>query len=128
MTYSAFPTTSQLEQNYTTGSWIDSSAYLNTNYTCCDYATLVRNETSCTLNGETTLDQLVRENVYVNKKVNSDTGKLYQQYTGTTSSVTILNDNYFNSIFPGMLTLFQMLIGARESSLVELLLPNMPCW
>ena len=39
-------------------------------------------------------------------------GSLLQQYTGLTKDTQILDDNYFYSIFPGMLTLFQMLIGA----------------
>ena len=82
---------------------------------------------ACTVDANSTVAELM-ETVYVRKKVSQGTWAQYQKLLGLSADTTILADNYFYSIFPGMLTLFQMLIGARESSLVELLLPNMPCW
>ena len=55
--------------------------------------------------------------LYVKGKVDKNGGSLLQQYTGLREDTEILADNYFYSIFPGMLTLFQMLIGACTAAL-----------
>ena len=56
------------------------------------------------------------ESLYLTEGIDTDRGKLYQQYTGLdTSDTKVLAANYFYSVFAGVLTLFQMLLGTRNA-------------
>ena len=119
------PTDTELTTNYfTTDSdgnqlFYSTDAYTNNSYSCCSLTARMTNMTdevshTCNLTATTTLDDL-QQLVFIKEKVKQQ--GTYQQYVGVANGATILADDYFHSILPGMLTLFQMLIGACTAAL-----------
>ena len=121
------PTDTELTTNYfTTDSdgdrlFYGTDTYTNSSYSCCPLTALMTNMTdevsqTCSLTTTSTLNDL-QQFIFIKEKVNSQQGALYQQYVGIANGATILADDYFYSIFPGILTLFQMLIGVCTAAL-----------
>ena len=119
------PTDTELTTNYFTTdsdgnqSFYSTDAYTNNSYSCCSLTVRMTNMTdevshTCNLTATTTLDDL-QQLVFIKEKVKQQ--GTYQQYVGVANGATILADDYFYSILPGMLTLFQMLIGACTAAL-----------